>query len=154
DSAVATEALAGAARIKSMLRTLLLELAKSSRLRRWVTSNGTTRPWARRVVPGGDIALATQAARNCNHAGMSASLDHVGENVRTREDAERARATYSELLDRITAENLDANISLKLTHVGLDLGDEFCAEQLLMVARRAAQCGNVVRVDMESSAYT
>ena len=75
-----------------MLRTLLLELAKSSRLRRWITSNGTTRRLARRFVPGEDLALAIEAARNCNRAGMTVSLDHLGENVLDREDAERARA--------------------------------------------------------------
>lgn len=137
-----------------MLRTLLLELAKSSRLRRWITSNGTTRRWARRFVPGEDIALAIEAAQTCNRAGMSVSLDHLGENVRSRDDAERARDTYLMALDRIAAAGLDANISLKLTHLGLDLGDEFCAEQLRAITRRAAETGNFVRVDMEASAYT
>jgi proline dehydrogenase len=141
-------------RANSMLRTLLLELAKSSRLRRWITSNGTTRRWARRFVPGEDIALAIEAAQTLNRAGMSVSLDHLGENVRSREDAERARAVYMDALDRIAAAALDANISLKLTHLGLDLGYEFCAEQLQMVMRHAAKTRNFVRVDMESSAYT
>jgi len=137
-----------------MLRTLLLELAKSSRLRRWITSNGATRRWSRRFVPGEELTAAIEAARSCNHAGMSVSLDHLGENVGSREDAERAGATYIEALDRITAARLDANISLKLTHLGLDLGEEFCAEQLRRVTRRATECANFVRVDMESSAYT
>ena len=137
-----------------MLRTLLLELAKSSRLRRWITSNGTTRRWAQRFVPGEDLTAAIEAVRDCNRSGMSASLDHLGENVLTREDAERARVSYTEALDRIAAAKLDANISLKLTHLGLDLGDEFCAEQLRRVTRRAAELHNFVRVDMEGSAYT
>jgi proline dehydrogenase len=137
-----------------MLRTLLLELAKSSRLRHWITSNGTTRRWARRFVPGEELTAAIEAAQACNRAGMPVSLDHLGENVRSREDAERARAAYTEALDRIAAAGLDANISLKLTHLGLDLGEEFCAEQLRMVTRRAAECGNFVRIDMEASAYT
>jgi proline dehydrogenase len=137
-----------------MLRALLLELAKSSRLRRWITSNGTTRRLAQRFVPGEDLALAVDAARRCNRAGMPASLDHLGENVVTREDAERARRAYTDALDKIAAENLDANVSLKLTHLGLDLGDEFCAEQLRIVTQRATALRNFVRVDMEGSAYT
>ncbi|MBZ5662630.1 MAG: proline dehydrogenase family protein [Acidobacteriia bacterium] len=137
-----------------MLRTLLLELAKSSRLRRWITSNGTTRRWARRFVPGEELTAAIEAAQACNHAGMSVSLDHLGENVGSREDAERACAAYIEVLDHIAAASLDANVSLKLTHLGLDLGDEFCSEQLRRVTRRAAELENFVRVDMESSAYT
>jgi proline dehydrogenase len=137
-----------------MLRTLLLELAKSSRLRRWITSNGTTRRWAQRFVPGETLDLAVEAARRCNQAGMSVSLDHLGENVGSREDAERARQAYTDALDRIASENLNANVSLKLTHLGLDLGDKCCAQQLGIVTERAAALKNFVRVDMEGSAYT
>jgi len=137
-----------------MLRALLLELAKSSRLRRWITSNGTTRRLAQRFVPGEDLAPAVEAARRSNRAGMTASLDQLGENVLSREDAERARQAYTDALDRIAAENLDANVSLKLTHLGLDLGDDFCAEQLRIVTQRAAALRNFARVDMEGSPYT
>ena len=137
-----------------MLRALLLELAKSSRLRRWIASNGTTRRLAQRFVPGEDLAPALEAARRSNRAGMAVSLDHLGENVLSREDAERARRAYTDALDRIAAENLDANVSLKLTHLGLDLGDEFSAEQLRIVTQRAAALRNFVRVDMEGSEYT
>jgi proline dehydrogenase len=137
-----------------MLRALLLELAKSSRLRRWITSNGTTRRLAQRFVPGEDLGAAIEAARRSNGAGMTVSLDHLGENVLTREDAVRARQAYTNALDRIALENLDANVSLKLTHLGLDLGDEFCTEQLRIVTERAVALGNFVRVDMEGSAYT
>jgi proline dehydrogenase len=137
-----------------MLRALLLELAKSSGLRRWITSNGTTRRLAQRFVPGEDLAPALEAVRRSNLAGMAASLDELGENVASREDAERARQAYVGALDRIAAENLNANVSLKLTHLGLDLGDEFCGEQLRMVTQCAAALRNFVRVDMEGSAYT
>ena len=137
-----------------MLRTLLLELGKSPRLRRWITANGTTRRLAQRFVPGEDLAPAIEAARSCNRAGMTVSLDHLGENVLDRADAERARASYTGALDRIAAEGIDGNVSLKLTHLGLDLGEQFCADQLRIVTRRAAELGNFVRVDMEGSAYT
>ena len=137
-----------------MLRTLLLELSKSSRLRRWITTNSTTRRMAQRFVPGEELDAAIAAARACNKAGMTVSLDHLGENVLTREDAERARASYMEALDRLAADGVDGNVSLKLTHLGLDLGGEFCAEQLRQVTRCAEQHGNFVRVDMEGSAYT
>jgi len=137
-----------------MLRALLLELAKSSWLCRWITSNGVTRGMAYRFVPGEEIGPAIDAVRACNHAGMTASLDHLGENVVTREDAERARTSYIEALDRIAADGVDSNVSLKLTHIGLDLDGEFCAEQLRIILRRAEELGNFVRVDMEGSAYT
>jgi proline dehydrogenase len=137
-----------------MLRPLLLELAKSPRFRRWIASNGTTRRLSHRFVPGEDLAPALEAARRANRAGMATSLDQLGENVLSREDAERARRAYTDALERIAAENLDANVSLKLTHLGLDLSDEFCAEQLRMVTERAATLQNFVRVDMEGSEYT
>src|SRR3981189_3669230 len=134
-----------------MLRALLLELAKSSRLRRWITSNGTTRRLAQRFVPGEDLASAVDAARRSNQAAMTVSSEQLGENVLAREDAERARQAYTNALDRIAAENLNANVSLKLTHLGLDLGDEYCAEQLRIVTQRAAALRNFVRCDMEGS---
>jgi proline dehydrogenase len=137
-----------------MLRTLLLALAKRPQLGRWATSHGVTRRLAQRFGPGEDISHAVEAARRVNSAGMLASLDHLGENVQSREDSERARQDYMDVLDQVAAQHLDANISLKLTQIGLDLGDEFCAEQLRLVTQRAAALGNFVRVDMEGSAYT
>jgi proline dehydrogenase len=137
-----------------MLRTLLLQLAKSARLRRWITSNRITRRLAQRFVPGEELSQAVEVAKSRNRAGMTVSLDHLGENVLTPEDAKRARDSYIHALDQIAAEGIDGNVSLKLTHLGLDLGDEFCAGQLRMVTQRAAQFGNFVRVDMEGSAYT
>jgi proline dehydrogenase len=137
-----------------MLRALLLELAKSSRLKSWITTNGGTRRMARRFVPGEELTPAIAAARACNKAGMTVTLDHLGENVATREDAVRARESYTEILDRIAAESIEGNVSLKLTHFGLDLAEEFCAEQLRILTRRADELGNFVRVDMEGAAYT
>jgi proline dehydrogenase len=137
-----------------MLRALLLELSKSSRLRRRIIANGAVRRMARRFVPGEDLVPAIEAAHACNKAGMTVSLDHLGENVVTRQDAERARASYTETLERISAEGVDGNVSLKLTHLGLDLGEDFCAGQLRVLTHRADELGNFVRVDMEGSDYT
>jgi len=82
-----------------MLRALLLELAKSSRLRRWITSNGTTRRLAQRFVPGEDLAPALQAARRSNRAGMAVSLDQLGENELSREGAERDTTSVTKSTD-------------------------------------------------------
>jgi len=72
---------------------------------------------------------------------MTVSLDHLGENVLTREDAERAHQAYTNALDRIAAENLNANVSLKLTHLGLDLGDEFARGSCRLSPSAAAALG-------------
>ncbi len=137
-----------------MLRFLLHELAKNRRLGRWITTNPTTRRMAQRFVPGEDISHVIEPARICNRAGMSVSFNHLGENVTTEADAIPARDAYLAILGTIAAEHLNANISVKLTQLGFDLGDEFCAAQLRTVTQRATALGNFVRVDMEGSPYT
>jgi proline dehydrogenase len=137
-----------------MLRFLLHELAKSRRLSRWITSNRTTRRMAQRFVPGEDLVHAIEPARRCNRDGMLVSFNHLGENVSTETDAIRARDSYLRILETITTEHLNANISVKLTQLGFDLGDEFCATQLRAVTQRATALNSFVRVDMEGSAYT
>ena len=137
-----------------MIRALLLELSDSHRLARWVTSQGVTRRMARRFVAGEELEDALAAARACNRAGMLASLDYLGENVASEADASRASDAYLNVFDRIAQEKLDANVSLKLTQLGLDLSEELCQELMESIVERAAGYGNFVRIDMEGSAYT
>jgi proline dehydrogenase len=93
-------------------------------------------------------------ARASNAAGLKTTLDVLGENVAAREDAVRARERYFRVFDRIAQEKLDANVSLKLTQLGLDFGTDFCLEQILPIVKHAESLGNFVRIDMEGSAYT
>jgi len=137
-----------------MLRSLLLKLSESPGMARWVTSNAVSRRMARRFVAGETLDEAVAAARASNQAGMLASLDFLGENVASEADARRARDLYLAKFDRIAQERLDANISLKLTQLGMDLGETFCQGMLEPIVERAASYGNFVRVDMEGSAYT
>ena len=137
-----------------MMRTLLLELSESKRLARWVTTNGIARRMSHRFVAGEALHEAVAAARACNHAGMSVSLDHLGENVASADEARHARDAYLAIFDGIAQEKLDANVSMKLTQLGLDLGDDFCREQVETIVERAAGYGNFARIDMEGSAYT
>ena len=89
-----------------------------------------------------------------NAAGFPVSLDLLGENVLDRDGAVRAAETYVAMFDRIAAEKLDGNISLKLTQLGLDLDPALCEASLLKIADCAAARRNFVRVDMEGSPYT
>ena len=107
-----------------------------------------------RFVAGEELDEAISAARVCNDQGMLVSLDYLGENVATAADAQRARDAYLQVFDRIAAEKLDANVSCKLTQLGLDLSPEFCEGQVHSIVERAASCDNFLRVDMEGSAYT
>jgi proline dehydrogenase len=137
-----------------MLRSTLLKLSESQGFARWVTSNRTTRRMSHRFVAGEELDEAISAARVCNDRGMLASLDYLGENVLTAADAQRARDAYLAVFDRIAAEKLLANVSCKLTQLGLDLSPEFAEGQVLSVVERAASYDNFLRVDMEGSAYT
>jgi proline dehydrogenase len=137
-----------------MVRSTLLKLSENKKFARWVTSNQTTRKMSHRFVAGEALEEAIAAARVCNDRGMSVSLDYLGENVATAADAQRARDAYLEVFDRIAAEKLDANVSCKLTQLGLDMSAEFCEGQLLSIVERAASYGNFLRADMEGSLYT
>jgi proline dehydrogenase len=137
-----------------MLRSTLLKLSESPGFAHWVTSNNSTRSMARRFVAGETLDEAISAARKCNDAGMFASLDYLGENVSTTTDAQRARDAYLEIFERIARERLQANVSCKLTQLGLDLSAEFCEGLVLSVVERAAGYDNFLRVDMEGSIYT
>ena len=137
-----------------MIRTLLLALSGSPRLARWVTRNGASRRMARRFVAGEELDDAVSAARACNQAGMKVSLDYLGENGASAGDARRACDAYLAIFDRVAREQLDANVSLKLTQLGLDLDERLCQELVGSILERAAAYGNFVRIDMEGSAYT
>jgi proline dehydrogenase len=137
-----------------MIRSTLLKLSESKAFAHWVTSNSATRRMSHRFVAGETLDEALQAARECNSAGMLATLDYLGENVATTDDAQKARDAYLQIFDRIAQEKLSANVSCKLTQLGLDLSVEFCEGLVLSIAERAAAYDSFLRVDMESSVYT
>ena len=137
-----------------MLRSILLKLSESKGFANFVTTNAKTRQMARRFVAGETLDEAIAAARTCNDAGMLASLDYLGENVATTADAQKARDAYLEIFERISQEQLQANVSCKPTQLGLDLSAEFCEGLLLSIVERAVGYENFLRVDMEGSIYT
>jgi proline dehydrogenase len=137
-----------------MLRATLLKLSESPSFAKWVTSNGTTRRMARRFVAGETLDEAIAAARGCNQAGMLVSLDYLGENSANTTDAQRARDAYLEIFERVHQEDLHANVSCKLTQLGLDLNADFCQGLVVSIVELAARYDNFLRVDMEGSSYT
>jgi proline dehydrogenase len=137
-----------------MLRSILLKLSENACFAHWVTSNPTTHRMARRFFAGETLDEAIAAARRCNDAGMLASLDYLGENVATIADAQRARDSYLEIFERIAKEKLHANVSCKLTQLGLDINADFCQGLVLSLTERAMGFDNFLRVDMEGSLYT
>jgi len=137
-----------------MLRSILLKFSESKSFAHWVTTNATTRRMSHRFVAGETLDEALQVARACNDAGMHATLDYLGENVSTIGDAQKARDAYLEIFDRIAQERLHANVSCKLTQLGLDLSADLCEGLVHSIAERAAASDSFLRIDMEGSAYT
>jgi proline dehydrogenase len=136
------------------MRSFLLHLSENKRLAPLIMKNSVSRRVARRFVAGEGLDDAIEAGREMNRAGRSASLDLLGENVSDEAGARRAADGYLAIFDRIAREKLDANVSLKLTQLGLDLGDALCQELVEKIVSHAAELGNFVRIDMEASAYT
>ncbi len=112
------------------------------------------RRFVRRFVAGPALENALGVAARLNAAGVDAAITHLGENVATTDDAARAADAYLEVLDEIARRHLRALPSLKLTHLGLDLGEAVCRANLERVAARGLAGRTLVWVDMESSAYT
>jgi proline dehydrogenase len=136
------------------MRSLLLHLSEKKWLAPMIMRNAVSRRVAQRFVAGESLEDAVEAARNVNNAMQLASLDLLGENVSDEAGARRAAENYLSIFKRIEKEELDANVSLKLTQLGLDLSEELCQELLEKIVAHATAQGNFVRIDMEGSAYT
>jgi proline dehydrogenase len=135
------------------MRKVILTTAGNPSVTRLVSRYGL-RLGARRFVAGERWEQAVGQVQALNERGILATLDYLGESVTDRTQALAARDTYLDLLDRIQASEVKANVSLKLTQMGLDLSTEFCLENVAAVVRRARERGNFVRIDMEDSART
>jgi proline dehydrogenase len=109
---------------------------------------------ARRYVAGETLDDAVQTIRDINAEGAMATVDVLGEEVRARPRAEAAVAEYLALLNRIQHEQLDANISIKPTMLGLKIDEEFFCENVSAIVGKAAELRNFVRIDMEDSSCT
>ncbi len=137
-----------------MLRAGLLWLSEQPQVFRFVRRNGLARRFASRFVAGETVESAVAALRDLNAARLSASLDLLGESVQHAQEAVHARDTYLETLDRIRVAGADANVSVKLTQMGLDIGEALCIANLRAIIAKAKAHGSFVRIDMEQSAYT
>ncbi|MDQ2934371.1 MAG: proline dehydrogenase family protein [Chloroflexota bacterium] len=126
--------------------------------RRWIARVALRTPLLRRLalrfVAGTTLDQAAAAVSALNATGASATLDALGESVTDRVTADRAAAEYVAAIERIAADQLDANVSIKLTQMGLDLGVEECLSVMRPVVEAGKRHGIFVRIDMESSDYT
>jgi proline dehydrogenase len=138
----------------SLLRSTFIGLSHNSRLRRFAENSRLGRRMSSRFVAGFRIEDALAAAATLGSQGLAVTLDSLGENVTTPDHARQSAQVYHWLLDAIPQSKLDANISLKLTQMGMDLSPDLAFEIVSGLVDHAVQANSFVRVDMEGSAYT
>lgn len=137
-----------------MLKNTLLYMAQNESIRKFVMTSRAGRGISQRFVAGAGLDEAIEATRVLNQQGLHVTLDHLGENVADAEEAQTTAQGYIEILDRIKATGVDANISIKLTALGLDISQELCEKNIAQLLEHAQQFPIFVRIDMEGSAYT
>ncbi len=137
-----------------ILRSILLKLAGNRRFTEFLSRKGMSTGIARRFVAGETAQEAVQEIRRLNDQDISATFDHLGENVLDAAGADQATEACMDLIEIIEKEELRANVSLKLTQLGLDLGDELCLGNMRRILTRAEESGMFIRIDMEGAQYT
>ena len=137
-----------------MLRAAFIALSENRSLRHMAESSSLGHQVSSRFVAGTTIEEALKATQETNALGMSVSLDNLGENVTNPDEARESAQLYHELLDRIAERGLDANVSLKLTHMGFDVDRQLAIDIVEKLVAHARETHNFVRVDMEGSSYT
>ena len=137
-----------------MLRATLLYLSRHSGLRHWMETSPVARRLSARFIAGDTLEAALDVCRKIRAEGISATLDYLGENVRSLEEASACRDMYLRTLRSLRDAGLEPNVSLKLSQFGIDLSPEACEANVVMLVEAAAQMGGFVRIDMESSPYT
>jgi proline dehydrogenase len=139
-----------------MLRAAFIALSESRALRDIAERSRIGQRTSARFIAGKEVADAVRAAAAVNRFGAGVSIDNLGENVTNADEARASAQLYYDLLNEIAAHKLDANISLKLTHMGLDVDEPMAYEIVRGLVAKAASMSpkNFVRVDMEGSPYT
>jgi proline dehydrogenase len=139
-----------------VLRALFISLSESHWLRAVAERSSVGQKLSSRFVAGTRVEDVLRATRTVNQSGLSVSIDNLGENVTNADEARASAQLYHQLLDDIGAQELNANISLKLTHMGLDVDEKLARDLVTGLVTKATAMNprNFVRVDMEGSPYT
>ena len=139
-----------------MLRAFFVHLSENQSLRNFAERSSLGRRVSGRFVAGTEIADAVRATQTINRAGMSVTIDNLGENVTNPDEARHSAQLYHQILDAIAANQLNANISLKLPHMGLDVDEKLAREIVSGLVAKAESMNppGFVRVDMEGSPHT
>jgi proline dehydrogenase len=137
-----------------MTREMFLYLSRQPLLRRWMEAWPPSRKVTRRFVAGETLDEALAVCERLQGERIFSTLDHLGENVRTIEEASASCDAYVSALEQIGTRRLSSTIAIKLTQFGLDLSPQACLENVRRLEAQAKIAGSRVEIDMESSAYT
>lgn len=138
----------------NVMRRVVLGVADLPPVHRLFKGNRYARRLVDRFVAGDTLDSALPVARGLATEGITVTLDLLGENVSTIEEAAAAVSSYIDILHQMKANDLEPNISVKLTMLGLDLGDNVARENMIRILEAAREVGGFVRIDMEGSNYT
>lgn len=136
------------------MRRFFLFLSGHQGVRRWMETSSASKKFTRRFIAGETLDDALAICAGLASEGIWTTLDHLGENVTSIEEAAVSRDAYFEALKGIQARGLPSTVSMKLTQLGLDLSEDTCLEHIRQLAARAKAGGGGIEVDMESTAYT
>lgn len=137
-----------------LVRNFIFWLSTKRSVTNSIARRGMRYGFVRRYVAGETLGEALAASEELCRQGCTVSLNHLGENVSTEAAAREVCTGYIQMVEELHAKNLSGNISIKLTQLGLDLAKDFCAQLAGSIARRAAELGRTIEMDMEGSTYT
>ena len=137
-----------------MLRSFLIYLSKAIWAQKLVTSWSFAWWAASRFVAGENMEDAIPVIRELNEKGINATLDHLGEHTSTAEEADKATDDILLILNEIDKAGIKANVSIKLTQIGMGLNEEICRHNLGRILEQVKAHGNFLRIDMEDTPYT
>jgi proline dehydrogenase len=137
-----------------VLRAAFISLSESKSIRAAAEKTWLGQRLSRRFVAGTTIEDALAATKATNQLGLSVSVDNLGENVTNADEARHSAQLYHQMLDQMAAQKLNANVSMKLTHMGLDVDPMLAFDIATKLVQHAASINNFVRIDMEGSPYT
>jgi proline dehydrogenase len=135
------------------VRALFLSLSRAAWLRRFMEHSSLSHSLTRRFVAGMTLDEELAVCQRLYGEGVLSTLDHLGENVKTIDEAASSVESYLVSLDRIAASGLPSTVSIKLTQFGLDFSTEACLQNVTRLVDRAESVGSRVEIDMESSEY-
>ena len=137
-----------------LMRNFIFWLSTKKSITGPISRSGMKYGFARRFIAGQTLAEALIPSRELNRVGRQVSMNHLGENVHTREEAEASRNSYVHMVNELQRQGLEGNVSIKITQLGLDFDRDLCVQLTEEIVSTAKKLGRTIEMDMEGSAYT